>query len=117
MSDGYAVVRKSTIAYLLEVARENGGLDDVPDEVARDLGTVVADIAAPIDEDRLAAVGPILSVRQHVELISSDSELEIPRTKQGSEFWQLVVQITHSVLRNEAEAIRRVIAEKSDAGR
>lgn len=112
MSDGYVVLRKSTLAYLIECARLGGGLENVPEEVARDLGLAVEGVEVPLDGDRLAAVGPLLTLRDHVELIAGDPDLDLPQRGQAAEFWQVVTKVTLAVLRNEAEAVRRVIAER-----
>jgi hypothetical protein len=115
MSDGYAVIRKSTLAYLLEAARVAEMNRDVPEEVARDLSVAVEGVAAPdVDEDRLRAAGPLLTLREHVELLSADPELDLPIKGQSAEFWQVVTKITLTVLRNEAEAVRRVIAARGE---
>jgi hypothetical protein len=111
VSEGYVVLRKSTLAYLLECARLGGGLENVPEEAARDLGLAVDGVEAPVDEDRLRAVGPLLDFREHADLVAE--EIDLPRGGQNAEFWKLVVRITLSILRNEAEAVRRVIASRS----
>jgi hypothetical protein len=112
VSDGYVVIRRSTLSYLIECARLGGGLENVPEEVARDLGVAVVEVEAPTDEERIAAAGPLLSFREHVELLLGDPDLELPRSGQSSQFWQLVTQIVISILRNEAEAVRRIVAER-----
>lgn len=114
MSDGYAVVRSSTLAWLLEAARVEGELRDVPEAVAVDLGARLERVEVPEElEDRLAAVGPLLSFDEHVELLVGDPDLELPKGDQGSQFWKLVTRIALSILRNEAEAVQRVIAERT----
>lgn len=114
MSDGYVVVRRKTLAYLVESARVDGTLQDVPEEVARDLGVALERVEAPVDEDRLAAVGPILSAREHESLLLDDRDLELPRDRQSGAFWRQVMNVTLSILRNEAEAVRRVISERTE---
>lgn len=114
MSDGYAVVRRSTLAYLLECARLGGGLENVPEEAARDLGLAIGSVEAPIDGDRLRATGPILSDREHVELLAADPELNLPTRGQSADFWRVVASVTLAILRNEAEAVRRIIEARSE---
>lgn len=110
MSDGYALIRRSTLAFLVECARTGGGIENVPEEVARDLGEALPAVEAPTDlEERIAAAGPLLSLGEHVELLAADPELDLPTRGQSAEFWKLVTKVTLSVLRNEAEAVRRVI--------
>jgi len=109
MSDGYAVIRTSTLAWLLERAREEGELRDVPEEVARDLGQAVTKVKAPEPPERLRALGPLLTVEEHMTLLEEDRDLELPRDRHGGQFWRLVVQIVHRMQTNEAEAVLRAI--------
>jgi len=108
--DGYAVVRKSTLAWLLELYREAGERPDLPEEVARDLRVqVTRDVSVPVDKDRLRVVGPVLSAEEHVQLLEACDDLDLPREKQAGAFWRLVVQVVHEMLRNEGDAVLRLI--------
>jgi hypothetical protein len=113
MSDGYVVVRSSTIAWLLEAARLEGATADVPVDVAIDLGKAVTKIAAPeVAEDRLRSLGPLLSIEEHEVLLGADEELDLPTHKHDGAFWRLVAGVVHAMLRNEAEAVLRVISDR-----
>jgi hypothetical protein len=112
VTDGYAVIRSSTLAWLLERCRLEGQVRDVPEEVARDLAEVVERVDAPVDADRLRTVGPVLSVGEHEHLLADDPDLDLPRDKQAGAFWRLVVGVVHAMLRNEAEAVLRIIADR-----
>jgi len=111
MSDGYAVIRSSTLAWLLERARVEGELRDCPEEVARDLGKalVAGNVSAPEPEERLRTLGPVLSVDQHLELLQDDRDLDLPRDRQGGAFWRVVARVVHAMMTNEAEAVLRLI--------
>jgi hypothetical protein len=112
--DGYAVIRSSTLAWLLERARVEGELRNVPEEVARDLSEAVEHVAAPVPEgDRLRALGPVLAAEEHIELLERDADLELPRDKHGGAFWRLVVRIVLAIQANEAEAVLRLISDRS----
>jgi len=111
MTDGYALIRKQTLAWLLEGVRDQGR--DVPDEVAKDLGGSLTDVNAPNPtEDRLAMAGPVLTDEQHLDLLAHDATLELPQTGPSAHFWQLVTKVTLAILRNEAEAVCRLMEVK-----
>lgn len=111
MSDSYALIRKSTLAWLLEGVRDNAR--DVPLEVAKDLGTAVLDTDAPdASEDRLAMAGPVLSESDHVQLLASDPDLGLPSDGPSAQFWKLVAKVAHTMLCNEAEAVLRLMGER-----
>jgi len=117
VSDGYAVLRKSTLAWLLEVYRAAGDRPDIPEEVARDLRVqVTRDLRSPVSADRLRLAGPLLSAEEHEALLEADADLELPRDKQAGAFWRLVVHVVHAVLRNEGEAALKLIGGEDDAG-
>jgi len=110
-ADGYAILRKSTLAYLLECYRVAGeSAPEPPEEVVRDLrGTVTGDLRAPEPEgERLRAVGPVLALDEHLALLAEDRDLKLPDGRAG-EFWRLVARVVHSMLTNEAEAVLRLI--------
>ena len=110
MSDTYAVVRTSTLTWLLERARVDGELREVPEEVARDLGqAVTGGKASAPDEERLRALGPVLSAEQHLELLQDDRDLDLPRDRQAGQFWRVVARVVHAMLTNEAEAVMQLI--------
>lgn len=112
-SDGYALIRKSTLAWLLERARLEGEVRDVPEEVARDLSEAVVNVEAPKpEEERLRALGPVLSIEEHEELLANDRDLDLPRDRQGGAFWRLVLRVVHAVQTNEAEAVLRIISDR-----
>ena len=112
-SDGYSVIRSSTLAWLLERARLSGEVRNVPEEVARDLAEAVVNVEAPVpEEERLRALGPILSVEEHEELLATDDDLELPRDRQSGAFWRLVLRVVHAMQTNEAEAVLRIIADR-----
>lgn len=111
MSDGYRVIRTATLAWLLERHRGNPEPSELPTEVARDLGEAVVSLSAPIDDDRIRAAGPLLSVEEHELLLLE--ELDLPRSKHDGQFWRLVLRVVHATLTNEAEAVLRVVAERS----
>jgi hypothetical protein len=112
VSDGYAVIRRSTLAWLLERCRLEGEVRDVPEEVARDLSEVVAKVEAPIDTDRLRALGPVLSVEEHEHFLADDPDLDLPRDKQSGAFWRVVVGVVHAMMQNEGEAVLKIIADR-----
>lgn len=111
MSDGYAIVRKSTLAWLLEKARIEDGLKDVPEEVVADLRAGVNDVEAPESVDPLRALGPVLAYEEHVRLLGEDEELGLPRGRDG-EFWRVVAKVVWKMLANEGEAVLRLVSEK-----
>lgn len=116
-ADGYAVIRNSTLAWLLERARVESELLECPEEVARDLASVLnlGKVEAPVTpEDRLRGIGPILSPEQHEELLLDARELDLPRGKHDGAFWRLVVGVVHGMMSNEAEAVLRLIGAKED---
>lgn len=115
MTDGYRVVRASTLAWLLERHRTHADTGiEVPTEVARDLALAVVDLPAPVDEDRIRAAGPLLSPEeQEIYLLE---ELDLPRDRAGGQFWRLVVRVVHSMNRNEADAVLRIISGSSNDG-
>lgn len=116
MRDGYAVIRSSTLAWLLERARVEGETLDVPEEVAIDLGRAVVKLDAPVpSEDRLKSLGPMLSVEEHEQLLMADEDLDLPMNKHDGAFWRLVLRVVHSVLRNEGEAVLRIIADRRES--
>lgn len=110
--DGYAVIRKTTLAWLIERHRQ-APEEDLPVEVARDLGVAVVGVDAPHPaDDALRTLGPILSTEQHIELLESDPRLRLPKDPSGSQFWNMVVSIVHAVLTNEGQAALRIIGGK-----
>jgi hypothetical protein len=112
-SDGYSIIRTSTLAWLLERARLEGEIRNVPEEVARDLSEAVVNVEVPVpEEDRLRALGPVLSIEEHEELLANDDALDLPRDRQGGAFWRLVLRVVHAVHSNEAEAVLRIISDR-----
>lgn len=112
--DGYAIIRASSLAWLIERARLEGEVRDVPVEVARDLGEAVEHLAAPVpSEERLRAAGPILSLEEHLQLLAEDGDLALPRSRHDGAFWRLVAGVVHVMLRNEAEAVLQIISDRS----
>ena len=113
-ADGYVLLRASTLAWLLERHRAAGDPVDVPADVAVDLreAVVAGGVRAPTPAgDRLRALGPILSLDQHLELLQSDEDLKLPRDRASGEFWRLVARVTYAILINEAEAVARLLGE------
>lgn len=111
-SDGYVVLRKSTLAWLLERYRVGEDVD-VPAEVAIDIGDAVVGVSAPIpEEDRLRTLGPMLSLDHHIDLLEADEDLELPSDRQGSRFWKTVAMVTHTILTNEGRAALQVLGGK-----
>ena len=109
MADGYAVVRASTLAWLLERHRAAPEAP-IPTEVAVDLREVVQSVSAPHPaEERLRLAGPVLSEEQHATLLAEG--LSLPSGKAG-EFWRLVVRVVHQMLTNEGEAVLRLLGER-----
>lgn len=115
-ADGYVVIRSSTLAWLLERYREDRA--EIPVEVARDLGEAVTggEVKAPVEEDRLRMMGPILGPEEHAALLQEDQALDLPRGRDAADFWKLVVRITHAMMVNEAEATLRLIGERHGNG-
>jgi len=112
MSEGYVVLRKSTVAWLLEKYRRDKD-EEIPFEVAIDLRENVIDVDAPIpEEDRLKTLGPVLSVEEHIQLLMEDEDLKLPTDNQGSNFWKMVSMITWTMLKNEAECVLRILGAK-----
>ena len=112
--DGYVVIRKSTLAWLLERHRAAGQVD-VPHEVALDLGENVVDVDAPVpSEDRLRTLGPILSIDQHRELLEYDEVLSLPKDVNGGMFWRMVAAIVHTMLANEGRAALQILGGKDE---
>lgn len=116
MDDGYALVRKSTLAWLLEVYRAAENRPEIPEEVARDLRVqVTRELRSPVSADRLRLAGPLLSAEEHEALLLEEGSLDLPRDKQGGAFWRLVVHVVHAVLRNEGDAALKLIGGSDDA--
>jgi hypothetical protein len=113
--DGYILIRKSTLAWLLEVYRNAGDRPEVPEEVARDLrAQVTGDLRAPVEADRLRLAGPLLTAEEHEALLLDDSDLKLPRDAQAGAFWRLVVRVVYAVLQNEGEAAIKLIGGNDD---
>lgn len=109
--DGYVVIRRSTLAWLIERHRVNEIPADVPEQVAVDLGEAVINVRAPEpDEERLERFGPLLSSDTHKSLLRRD--VELPTDVAGRSFWELVVDIVHNMMAYEGEAIMRVVGGK-----
>jgi len=111
-SDGYALIRAQTLAWLLERHRVAGEPVDLPVEVAQDLReAVVKHLPAPTADDPLRSLGPVLSAEEQMDLLAADSTLNLPAGS-GGEFWKLVVRVVHAMGINESEAILRLIGER-----
>jgi len=108
--DGYVVLRKSTLAWLLERHRAAPDGPDVPASVAMDLCENVVDVMAPKPaEDRLQTLGPIMSVDQHRELLENQMSGKLPTDQQARQFWYLVTEIVHNMLENEGQAALQIL--------
>lgn len=107
--DGYVVLRKSSLAWLLERHRLAGQCE-LPGDVATDLGEAIVDVDAPVPaEDRLRTLGPILSLDQHAELLEEDENIGLPRDVQGERFWRTVAGVVHAMLENEGRAALQLL--------
>lgn len=104
----YVLIRAETLAWLLERHRSNQEFDAVPEEVALDLRIALPEVTYPVEEERLRAMGPILTVEEHEKLLLDELE-ELPRDVQSGQFWRLVLRVVHTTLRNEAEAVLRLL--------
>jgi len=114
VADGYAVVRSSTLAWLIDRHR-TAPEAPLPMEVAVDLREVARDIRAPRPaEERMRLAGPVLSEEQHVQLLAEG--LDLPAGKAG-EFWRIVVKVVHRMLTNEGEAVLHLIGGDVDERR
>lgn len=110
--DGYALIRKSTLAWLLERHRRAPD-EELPIEVARDLGEAVVGVEAPqAAEDPLRALGPILTAEEHIELLTADRALGLPADKGAAQFWHVVVRVVLGIMSNEGQAALRIIGGK-----
>jgi|WetSurMetagenome_2_1015567.scaffolds.fasta_scaffold458818_2 hypothetical protein len=115
MTDGYTLIRKSTLAWLLEIYRASENRPEIPEEVARDLRVqVTKDIRSPVSADRIRLAGPLLSAEEHETLLLAEGNLDLPTDKQAGAFWRLVVQVVHGVLRNEGEAALKLIGGEDE---
>jgi hypothetical protein len=112
MAEGYVLLKTETLAWLVERHRTNPNDLELPLEVARDLREALPNVAAPLDDHRIRAAGPLLAVEEHEHLLVE--ELDLPRAKNAADFWKLVVRIVHAMLQNEAEAVLRVIADRNE---
>ena len=117
MTDGYALLRRSTLAYLLECHRllDPERRPTLTEEVALDLREAVStDLRAPAPaEERLRSVGPVLALEEHLELLAGDQDLKLPGGSAG-EFWRLVARVVHCMLANEAEAVLRLLGGSNE---
>lgn len=104
--DGYAVVRRSTLAWLLERHREAPECS-IPLEIARDLRITSSNLSVPTTTVR--PCGPILSVEQHIELLRADPLSGMPDDPHSRRFLETIVGVCHRVLANEGEAESRII--------
>lgn len=110
MSDGYALLKTTTIAWLLERIRAAGVVEfpgDVADDLGRHLPRIRVEVPGSIES------GPVLTLEQHVKLLE-DSSLDLPRDRQAGAFWKLVSAVTYEMLRNEALAREQLTMENKD---
>jgi len=109
--NGYAILRTSTLAWLLEQSKSKVG--EAPHQVLSEIAELVENpkVEPPPDlELELRGSGPLLTVEEHVSLLE-DADLGLPTDRHGGSFWRLVVKVCHEMLVNEAEAARRISAD------
>lgn len=111
MKDTYAVIRGSTLSWLLEKIRLDDNLRDIPEDVARDLGYAidVGSVKVQSLEDKLKTIGPVLSTDIHEQILSENLDIQLIRDNHNDSFWKQIVQIFHMMLESEAEAVLRLI--------
>ncbi len=110
-NDSYSVIRSSTLSWLLEKVRQDDNLRDIPEEVAIDLGKAIKTGAVKVQsiEEKLRTLGPVLSIEQHIQFLLEDKDIDLPSDPSSSKFWNLVVNVVHKMLINEAEGVLTLI--------
>lgn len=113
MSDGYVILKASSLSWLIEHLLAAEQLKNVPEDIAKDLGHILVNqgIREPIDQDKVKSLGPILTVDEHEHLLLQ-SDLRLPTDKQSGQFWRMVMHIVHTMLQNEADAIMHIVEKQ-----